>query len=143
MKRVNFRRGLFRVWVILSCLWVIMVCDISFDQVQREFAKAAAWTPPKVARPSQAHDSGDWRDDPKTLPLCAPDKFGRIPMDCVPDADIAVYDAAAAHPWRTVLEMIAWATAPPIGMFILGLSCLWAIAGFTRTESAESIKGQA
>ena len=182
--RVNLRRGLFRVWVILSCLWAILACAVGFGGVREEFARAAsAPTVSAVHAPAVSH--GPWEDyapkgpakkpsdrpltvvhseplpqeKPSSTPpvgqitppagykLDAPDQFGGIPVDCVPpkqgtytDADIDIFDKAAAlaapHPWRMVREMIAWAVAPPIGMFILGLSCLWAIAGFARTESA-------
>src|ERR1700733_6200370 len=51
--RVNVRRGLFRLWVVLSSLWVILTAIISVSPVRAEFAKAASmrsleaasWTP--------------------------------------------------------------------------------------------------
>jgi len=149
VKRVNFRRGLFRVWIILSCLWAILVCAVWFEEVRGEFAKAADRPltvvhsePLPQEKPSSTPPVGQITPPAgyKLDAPCTPNSFGDLPVSCQPATAAAVdpfaaYQQPASHPWRMVLEMIAWAVAPPIGMFILGLSCLWAIAGFTRTES--------
>src|SRR5947207_320692 len=51
--RFNARRGLFRLWIVLSSLWVILICVMSIAPVREEFAKASTmrkinagkWTP--------------------------------------------------------------------------------------------------
>jgi hypothetical protein len=185
--RFNFRRGLFRVWIVLSCLWAILVCAVWFGDVRGEFAKAASvrhvdydalaakyggvqesdavaprkapgrqqgqYSDADVAQPKTLTDPDAWMAQHQPPPQglapsqvqpapCTPNRFGDLPVSCG-DLRIVKSDPLStvagltdpAHPWRIVLKMIAWAAAPPIGIFILGLSCLWAIAGFARTES--------
>ena len=38
--RINLRRGLLRLWIVMSALWVITVAALSFGAVHDEFAKA-------------------------------------------------------------------------------------------------------
>jgi hypothetical protein len=40
--RLNVRRGLFRLWIVLSCLWTILICITSIAPVREEFAKASS-----------------------------------------------------------------------------------------------------
>jgi hypothetical protein len=35
--RLNIRRGLFRLWVVLSSLWAILIAVISVSPVRQEF----------------------------------------------------------------------------------------------------------
>ena len=47
--RVNYLRGLFRLWVILAALWIGGVALVSGPGVYREFQKAAAIEAAKAA----------------------------------------------------------------------------------------------
>jgi hypothetical protein len=49
---VNLRRGFFRIWIVLSVLWVIGVSIASYDEVVRAFTAAKDLT-----------RSGDWMGD--------------------------------------------------------------------------------
>ena len=52
--RVNYRRGLFRLWVILAALWIGGVALVSGPGVYREFQKAAAIKAAKAATVTDA-----------------------------------------------------------------------------------------
>jgi hypothetical protein len=41
-KPVNFRRGFFRLWVVLSLFFIGIVLFVTIDDIQKEFAKVSA-----------------------------------------------------------------------------------------------------
>jgi hypothetical protein len=61
--RLNVRRGLFRLWLVLSSLRIILIAIISFSPVREEFAKAASMRSIEAAswEPDEPVDCSDAR----------------------------------------------------------------------------------
>jgi len=149
---LNVRRGLFRLWLVLSCLWAILITAFSFVPVQEEFAKAASrrelgaasWVPDEpidcaMARGIEYRREGSlcWYSLP-TFRKLYPEYAG------LPEKDLSekLYAKAGLplkpiRPWPMLWEKVALATGPPVGILVLGWAFLWALSGFAHPEAAK------
>jgi hypothetical protein len=148
---VNIRRGLFRFWVLLSCLWVILICITAITPVREEFAKATSmrkinagsWTPDEpvdcsIARGTEYRRDGSlcWYSLPvfrKLYPEYNDLKEQELSEKLYDKAGITL---TPIRPWRMLLEKLALALGPPLGVLILGWAFLWALSGFSRAASS-------
>ena len=147
---MNVRRGLFRLWIIFACMFVIGILVVSRYAISREFEKAGEMKSQReniiqsgVLRVPcfvPGHTAFDWSE--KADGFCGYDirKFrtqhplyrdlndeqllGRL----CEQARINV--KSPFHPWRRVTEAAAIAVGIPGAMLILGLAWCWAYSGF-------------
>jgi hypothetical protein len=149
--RLNVRRGLFRLWIVLSCLWVILICITSIAPIRQEFAKAASmhnlagasWTPDEPVDCSLARGT-EYRREGSLCWYSLPTFRKLFPEYAdVPEQELSekIYAKAGIpltpiRPWPKLGEKVALALGLPLGTFILGWAFLWALSGFLRTESS-------
>jgi len=130
---VNWRRGLFRLWIVGAALFVIAVASISYSGIKAEFdavarapklvtdpklieqLEAAVASKPKAAAPSAELPPGYVLDKP-------PPRL--TPVD---------YDPFAPNPWTSVGVAAGIAVGIPLVVLILGASLVWAFSGFAAT----------
>lgn len=137
---MNFRRGLFRFWILLSALWVVTCTTVAaldshwFDRNSvyeiagpnggkyEVEAPATASTEAVVAYVKQTVDL----DKPR--PECTKEKWG-------PWCD---YPLRLKMP-RTddYTKLMAVAALPPIALLLLGASLYWVFAGFKQNPAKE------
>src|SRR5215208_5046631 len=101
---MNYRRGFFRAWVMLSVLWVGGVAFVSGPDVYREFALEASIE--------------------KDLAATA----GRY--EILPEAQLVpVEHDPFPHPWRSLRRSTALAALPPLILLALGAMLGWVFSG--------------
>jgi hypothetical protein len=147
--RVNVRRGLFRLWVVLSSLWVILIVAVSFAPVHEEFGKAASmriinagsWEPDEPVECSEARGT-DFRREGE---LCwySLAVFRKLYPEYADlkekDLSEKLYAKAGRpltpiRPWGLLGEKAALALGPPIAVLIIGWAFIWALSGFLHPE---------
>jgi hypothetical protein len=149
--RLNPRRGLFRLWIILSSLWVILICATSIALVREEFAKAArmrnmnvaSWIPDEPVDCSTARGT-EYRRDGSLCWYALPTFRKLYPeYNDLKEQELSekLYAKAGIpltpiRSWPLLFERIALAFAPPIAILLLGWAFIWALSGFARTESS-------
>jgi hypothetical protein len=109
---MNWRRGLFRLWIVGTALYVIVVAFVSYNDIKAEF-DAAARAPKLVTDPALI----------KQLEAAPPDETK--PFD--PDEFLRKH----ATPWATLGVWASIAFGIPLAVLVLGSSLVWAFSGFT------------
>jgi hypothetical protein len=130
---VNVRRGMFRLWVVLSALYVVIVVAVSADDVIAEFKKPRSvpvnydsfpndWVTPDGKPAPSVH--GPWEKDP------VQSRQGGLFDDLIPPRDR--YDLIPPRPWQLLLQTLAYALVPPAVLLIVGSALGWAFSGFRQ-----------
>jgi hypothetical protein len=119
---MNWRRGLSRLWVVGTVLFVLAVALISYGDIKRE-------------PPNKTFEFT--RLDGRTFDVKAPDMQSAIavvkalPEGFVPDKPISDADVGLApNPWAIVGTWAAIAVGISLVVLLLGSSLVWAFSGF-------------
>lgn len=160
---MNLRRGLFRVWVLLSIVWFGVVTFVAYQPVREQFERSAVIdemlhgeNPTIVVLCDDARGQlgvdyssaesglpGPWDKyaDKKTLVLC----YYRLPAyrAAYPE-DAGLSDEAlltrgfgaspGGKPWGAIMRTALVAFGGSLAALLLGIAVLWAIAGFAKQE---------
>jgi hypothetical protein len=148
--RINLRRGLFRLWIILACLFVITVGIASTGGIRDEFKRASTtnkwgWAlmvpvdcseaRGKLASDySKAKDGLCWYEMPKFRTQYT--EYKDLKDDQLSDR---LYEKAGIpltpiRPWTKVMQAAGIALGVPVAVLILGWSLMWAFSGFRHTQ---------
>jgi hypothetical protein len=153
---MNLRRGLFRVWVVLSALFIAYMAFMSFDEIKSEFSKAADlksdnhwWNQlPVACEEARGQLNDDYTRDSSPNPSCWYKK-ARYHILYPEDANLSDDELREKffgkpgqyryhlipdrpHPWTTLLQTATIALGFPLIIFIVGSALLWAGEGFRR-----------
>ena len=130
---MNWRRGLFRLWVIGTVLFVMAVAMVAYDDIKtviaygdikakldaakNEFAAAAS------KREAEQPIDGDWatpdpRNDPKLRALARLNVMEEVMFD-------------ATRAWARTEYLASIAFGVPLVVLALGASLVWAFSGFS------------
>ena len=116
---MNWRRWLFRLWIVGSALFVFAVAVISYDDIKTQFAATSKRFEVQL-------------EDGRTFEVRAPDlqtataMVRALPEGSVPDKPLIF----APIPWATLEMWAAIAVGIPLAVLILGASLVWAFSGF-------------
>jgi hypothetical protein len=128
---MNWRRGLFRLWIVGSALFVLAVAFVSYSDIKQKFDRQ----PNKIFEVQLP--------DGRTYDVKAPDMQSAIaivkalPEGFVPDkpelsdADVGL----APSPWVTLGTWAAIAFGIPLVVLALGSSLVWAFTGFAARRT--------
>jgi hypothetical protein len=105
---MNWRRGLLRLWLVLSLCWIVAV---------GLYAWPYAW-PPYCRLLGQATTPNEQRNPPGTF----------TPIDPNEPAPPETWPCIAA----TINEFAPYALLPPLVTLVLGLLGVWVASGFAR-----------
>jgi hypothetical protein len=106
---MNWRRGLFRLWIVGSALFVIAVAFVSYSEIKEEFEDAASASASVTDRPVTRQDSVDpWAEFSPRRPVTDPALIKRLNR--------------TPNPWATL--------GIPLVVLVLGASLVWAFSGF-------------
>jgi hypothetical protein len=147
---MNLHKGTFRLWVVLSVLFIMAVGTIEFSCVRAEFQTAQkdaelsekwGWSLLLPADCEKARgelgkdyerqkDGLCWYDVPKFRALYPEYKD-------LKDSDLGdrLYakvgiPVTKPHPWNTMAKVIGVAVGVPLAALLLGAALFWAFAGF-------------
>lgn len=152
--RVNWHRGLFRVWVILSAIWIALVVAFAWQAVAEPYVgsfafiegrgeTAWAYTSPEAAAARRAKSDGAMNEiSVQGAPFIAyyTSETGDALVDrmkTLAPIMLGFYEAQqAANRPNTILGATTLAFLPPIGALILGAALLWAVSGFRGRSDA-------
>lgn len=155
---MNIARGLFRLWLVCSVLYILVIALFSYQPVRREFAKQAAETRyiASLTVPVMCHDargvantdyeptkgfdnpinpfSSCWYTMEKYRKLF-PEDAGKSDARVIADGygnNGATMPDLNADPWKATAVAIGIAAGPPIFLLVIGMAFVWAFAGFKR-----------
>jgi hypothetical protein len=131
---MNWRRGLFRLWIVGSALFVLAVAFVSYSDIKEEFEA--------VARKPYA--SSTLAPNLNTKIVEFEGRLHEFPADAT-DEEIAtalnsekpgMFDdlIPAPKPWKSVGMWAAIALSVPLVVLVLGSSLVWAFSGFAATR---------
>jgi hypothetical protein len=106
---MNWRRGLLRLWLVLSLCWIVALGVFAWEQ--------APW---------------------KAFRMAACEEAGGNPIDCYdaerarPEAPVGLSDIAAVGK-RWGKELAVFALLPPLITLVLGLLGVWVVSGFAHS----------
>jgi hypothetical protein len=113
---MNWRRGLFRLWIVGSVLFVIAVAVISYGDIKEQFDAArleAIRSQLDTSRPLP-----QWTDDELRAYIAMPKQI-----------------TPTAIPWATLEMWVSIAFGIPLAVLVLGASLVWAFSGFSAKRS--------
>jgi hypothetical protein len=146
------QRGLFRIWIILACLFAGAFAITSSDAINREFKKAGEMERQRASIirsgvlrvPCQVHGKIPFdfleknqcgyyiesfrMQDPQYRKLSDEQLLDRLCYQA------GINMKSPFHPWRRVLELAARAVGTPVAVLILGWALLWAFRGFRHGQ---------
>jgi hypothetical protein len=138
---MNWRRGLFRLWIIGAALFAIAVACVSYSDIKAEFDRSAKWWAgaPVVSEPKTVKFRGQLNQFPAdftaseiaaALKTTVDDPELR-PQLRLSDAEVGI---VPPNPWATVGVVAAIAFGIPLVLLILGASLVWALSGFAAAR---------
>jgi hypothetical protein len=151
---MNWRRGLFRLWIVGSALFVLAVAFVSYSSIKSEFDAVAK--KPDLAASAELADEVYRRfysdmpreqfdkktSDPKVIArleaIIAKIEPSRPLSQWTEDELLAVLtlpDTGRAHPWTTVGMWAGIAFGIPLVVLVLGSSLVWAFSGFAAKRN--------
>jgi hypothetical protein len=143
---MNWRRGLFRLWIVGAAIFAIAVSCVSYGDIKAEFDKPAGnwWSgDPIVSAPKtkivkfqgQLHEfPADFTDEEIAAALKSqPGMFEELKP--VTDPAILAEFNAPPNPWAKVGMAAAIAFGIPLVVLVLGASLVWAFSGFAAGRS--------
>jgi hypothetical protein len=118
---MNWRRGLFRLWIVGAALFVIAVASVSYSGIKTEFDAAALYNQSRNGPLSDA-------------------AVGLAPQLGKPsEAElIALYyrtTGLTPNAWARVGTAAGIALGVPLVVLVLGASLVWAFLGFAATRT--------
>jgi hypothetical protein len=147
---MNIRRGTFRVWLVLSAIFVIVIGAMNFAGIQEEFthayyednmAKKWGWAEllPVNCAETRGSQGSDYTRNQDGLCWYEIGKFRALYPEYkdISNKDLSktLHEKAGKplteyHPWLMTITITSIALGVPLAVFILGYSLLWALAGF-------------
>ena len=127
---LNWKRGFFRVWLVLSIVWIgwfSLAWYADFDSRRQALAEFDAKFPAAALEKYEGKPPApDWaKDDP------APDWYK---PDHAPKKGL--FDNVPRDPsFRTATEWLQLIFMLPTGLFLFGATIAWIIAGFRRRRA--------
>jgi hypothetical protein len=157
-------RGLFRLWIVGTALFVIIIAFVSYSDIKAQFdavaSDEAAVSSMLAANTTFADEvyKSFYSDMPReqfdkriTSANPMPELVARLKTtvthldtsrslsEWTNDELLAVYlyppAAAARNPWATVGQMAVIAFGIPLAVLVLGASLVWAFAGFSAKRT--------
>ena len=120
---MNWRRGLFRLWIVGTALFVLAVAFISYGDIKEEFEDAAAASASVTDQPVTKQDSVDpWAEF-------------RIAPKPVTDPALIKRLERMPNPWASLGRAATIAFVIPLAALVLGSSLVWAFSGFAAKRS--------
>lgn len=156
---MNFGRGFFRVWIILSALFATGVAFVSYQGVKEEFERASldfsqvsTLMLPVDSREARGRSGADYAppDRPWNTYTATPNCWYKLPdvRRLYPEyrdlSETALSDKlyskvgivlSPARPWRALGIALAIALAVPLFVLIVGAALGWALSGFRARSS--------
>ena len=118
---MNVRRGLFRIWVVSSAVWVIAIGALTVSEIR---AVDSYWMYADQ-RKAAAHQLEDCASLPQEdQPLC--DQINRAVVLARAELNGLEADARSQRLYKGGLA----AAIPPIALFVLGYIVAWVVRGF-------------
>jgi len=128
---MNWRLGLFRLWIVGTALFVLAVAFVSYSQIKAQFdAALKSNTTFEVQAP-----------DGRTFEVQAPDKQTATAMiktmiETLPEGFVLDKPLLfAPNPWATLGWWATIAFGVPLAVLVLGASLVWAFSGFAAKRS--------
>lgn len=144
---LNLPRGLFRVWIVFSVVWIVWIGSSSFQAIETEFARGdkrpsaeAHWVPLLCEAPVRGIEGTDYI---KNRYACWYE-FAVFRRNYPEYADIddkvltaRLYERSELlGPWERVLNALILALAPPLTALLLSGALYWAFRGFRKGTMA-------
>jgi hypothetical protein len=151
---VNWRLGLFRLWIVGSALFVLVVAFISYSDIKSEFDAVARKpdlaTNAKLANEVYQRFYSDMPREQFDKKISDPKVIARLeaiitkidtsrPLSQWTDDELLAYMSLpdtrpAPNPWANLGWVTAIALGIPLVVLVLGSSLVWAFSGFAATR---------
>jgi hypothetical protein len=125
---MNLRRGLFRLWIVGSALFVLAVAFVSYDPIKREFEGEVVRNPyaPSTLAPSSNTNIIQFEGQ----------LYGFLADATDEQIATALKNVRAPSPWASVGTAAGIAFGIPLAVLALGASLLWALSGFAAERQS-------
>jgi hypothetical protein len=150
---MNLRRGLFRLWLVGSALFVLAVAFVSYSGIKAQFDIAASiskaeW-PVQLAGFRQRYPQYNHLSDAQLMDAFYKNFYSdreefdkrmaaaksAIDPENLAQLEKAVADIRVPNPWASLGWVAAIAFGIPLVVLALGSSLLWALSGFAATRN--------
>ena len=152
---MNLRRGLFRLWLVGSALFVLAVAFVSYGPIKKEFDAVASMSkgewPVQLAGFRQRYPQYNHLSDAQLMDAfyknfysdLTREEFDKrmasaksVDPENFAQLEKVVADIKVPNPWGSVGTAAAIAFGIPLAVLALGASLLWALSGFATSRSA-------
>jgi len=152
---MNWRRGLFRLWIVGTALFVIAIAFVSYSEIKAQFNyKPAASINQNLVDETYRRFYSDMPREQFDKKISDPKVIARLevltskfdtsrPLSQWTDDELLAYYAmlsmkeapAAPNPWATLGMWASIAFGIPLVVLVLGASLVWAFSGFAGKRS--------
>ena len=123
---MNLRRGLFRLWIVGSALFVLAVAFVSYSGIKEQFTA--------VANTFEVQLPDGRTFEVQANPICKQRQLWRqdyaLPENSCPRQTGLALAMLVPNPWATLGTWAGIAFGIPLVVLALGSSLLWALSGF-------------
>ena len=159
---MNIKRGLFRIWVLLTVFFVLAMVGIGYGEVVQQLERQAEETYvnehktpllPVVCYKARGQHGADYqwppgRESQEDYRSCWYEltafrrnfpEYGDIPDAALVEKTRkeAYFGVYPSHPWTVAGQFLLAAVAIPLGILLVGSAIYWALAGFARNPQPE------
>ena len=147
---MNLRRGLFRLWIVGSALFVLAIAFVGYSEIKEQFTAVASMSkaewPVQLAGFRQRYPQYNHLSDAQLMDAfykklysdLTREEFDKrmaaaksaIDPENLAQLEKAVADIRVPHPWATLGTWASIAFGIPLVVLALGSSVVWALSGF-------------
>ena len=134
---MNWRRGLFRVWIVFSLVWAIWGADESNIEIHfQTFMAGPTKLPPIVAAFDNAskiciEQGGDWQKNPYDQYVNGPNPWAKpIPQACIDAGRLHAEKERYEESGRRIMFGLWLIVSAPLMTFLFAVILLWVARGF-------------
>jgi hypothetical protein len=152
---MNLRRGLFRLWIVGSALFVLAVAFLNYNGIKKQFDTAASMSkaewPVQLAGFRQRYPQYNHLSDGHLMDAfyknfysdLTREEFDKrmaaakyvIDPENLAQLEKAVADIRVPNPWASLGWVTAIAFGIPLAVLALGASLVWALSGFAAQRN--------
>lgn len=145
---MSVKRGFFRLWIVATCLIVLVIALTSYDDLRRDFHVGYVNFDNSMVPVPCANARGSALNDYRQVEGFCWYKLENLKrlypeLEDFKDSDLssrlderAGWPARHVDPWGRVRDSAEIAFGVPAAMFILGYVLIWAFTGFSSRSSA-------
>jgi hypothetical protein len=146
---MKIARGMFRLWILLSAVWLILVAAVSFESITNPYLSTRSYIlPDQTLKPylsdspyvafdiQKSHTEMEFPNEVKVYahPSISVDSLSAWAREFAREYVQPREKERAQKRWEIFFTAVGWAAGVPVMLLIFGLALRWVFAGFRSSS---------